>query len=188
VKVIKTELMDVFIIEPTVFGDERGWFMESWSSKKMESECFFYSFVQDNHSFSSEKGIIRGLHFQLGCAAQAKLVRCCSGAVIDVVVDLREGSPTYKKHIKVKLSSKNKRQLLIPKGFAHGFLTLTENVEFLYKTDNFYSAEFDRSIAWNDPEIGIDWGIKTPILSEKDEKAPNLSESDVNFVYNTIAK
>ncbi len=182
--VIETGLVDAYILEPRVFGDNRGWFMESWSEKTMEDAGFHYNFVQDNHSFSAQKGTLRGLHFQKGDAAQAKLVRCVKGAIMDVIVDMREGSPTYKKWVKVELSEENKRQLLVPRGFLHGFVTLTENVEFLYKVDNLYNAQADRNIIWNDPEIGVDWGIENPILSEKDKIAPTLLESDIDFQYN----
>lgn len=184
--VIKTDLKDVFILEPKVFGDSRGWFIESWSQRTMEELGLHYTFVQDNHSYSSNKGILRGLHFQKGEAAQAKLVRCTKGAVMDVVVDMRHGSPTYKQWIKVELSAQNYRQLLVPRGFLHGFLTLTEEVEFLYKTDNFYNYEADRTIIWNDPELKIDWGIDNPILSEKDLKGIMLTQSDINFVYQEV--
>lgn len=181
--VIKTEVLDVCIIEPKVFGDSRGWFMESWSQKSMEEAGLYYNFVQDNHSFSASKGTLRGLHFQKGSASQAKLVRCVKGAVLDVAVDLRKGSPSYKKWVTVVLSAENKKQLLIPRGFAHAFLTLTNDVEFLYKADNYYSPENDRNIIWNDEEINVDWGISNPILSDKDAKAPRLCESDVDFIY-----
>lgn len=181
--VIKTDVLDVYIIEPQVFGDNRGWFIESWSKRKMEQAGLFYDFVQDNHSFSATKGTLRGLHFQKNPDSQAKIVRCLNGSVLDVAVDLRIGSPTYKKWIAVELSAQNKHQLLIPRGFAHGFLTLTDNVEFAYKADNYYSPQSDRSILWNDPEINIDWGIENPIISEKDLKAPKLCESDVDFKY-----
>ncbi|MFK4785577.1 dTDP-4-dehydrorhamnose 3,5-epimerase [Fusobacterium sp. MFO224] len=183
-KVIKTDIEDLFIIEPKIFGDNRGWFMESWSQKKMEEAGLYYSFVQDNHSFSAIKGTLRGLHFQKGEHSQAKLVRCAKGAVLDVAVDLRKGSPTYKKWFAVELSAENKKQFLIPRGFAHGFLTLTDDVEFLYKADNYYNFESDRNIIWNDTDIDVDWGIKNPILSEKDAKAPKLCDSDANFTYN----
>lgn len=181
--VIKTDVLDVFILEPKVFGDNRGWFMESWSEKKMEDAGLHYTWVQDNHSFSATKGTLRGLHFQKGDAAQAKLVRCAKGAVLDVAVDMREGSPTYKKWVAVELSEENHRQLLIPRGFLHGFVTLTDDVEFLYKADNLYSAENDRNILWNDPAIGVEWGVENPIVSDKDAKAPKLSESDIDFKY-----
>lgn len=180
-KVVSTDIEDLFIIEPQVFGDSRGWFMESWSQKKMEEAGLFYNFVQDNHSFSAIKGTLRGLHFQKGSSSQAKLVRCVRGAVLDVAVDLRKNSKTYKKWVGCILSEENKKQFLIPRGFAHGFLTLTDNVEFVYKADNYYDPQADRNIIWNDEEINIDWGIENPILSEKDKKAPKLSESDVDF-------
>ena len=181
--VIKTDVLDVYILEPQVFGDHRGWFMESWSQKKMEEAGLFYNFVQDNQSFSAKKGTLRGLHFQKGDAAQAKLVRCARGAVVDFAVDMREGSPTYKKWVGVELSAQNKRQLLIPRGFLHGFVTLTDDVEFLYKADNYYNAEADRGIRWNDPEIGVDWNIENPITSDKDNNAPLLKDSDIDFKY-----
>lgn len=181
--VIKTAVLDVYIIEPKVFGDKRGYFFESWSKKKMEDAGLFYDFVQDNESYSTVKGTIRGLHFQNGEHSQAKLVRCVKGKVMDVAVDLRKGSPTYKKWVAVELSAENKRQLLIPRGFAHGFVTLTDEVEFLYKADNFYDFENEGSIRWNDPEIGVEWGIENPIVSEKDEKAPFFD--DTKFVYFT---
>lgn len=180
-KVVSTDIEDLFIIEPQVFGDSRGWFMESWSQKKMEEAGLFYNFVQDNHSFSALKGTLRGLHFQKGSSSQAKLVRCVRGAVLDVAVDLRKNSKTYKKWVGCILSEENKKQFLIPRGFAHGFLTLTDNVEFVYKADNYYDPQADRNIIWNDEEINVDWGIENPILSEKDKKAPKLSESDVDF-------
>ena len=181
--VIKTDLLDVYILEPEKFGDHRGYFMESWSKQKMEAAGLYYDFVQDNQSFSAKKGTLRGLHFQKGDAAQAKLVRCVRGAVKDFAVDMRKGSPTYKKWIGVELSPENNRQLLIPRGFLHGFVTLTDDVEFLYKADNYYSKENDRGICWNDPEIGVDWGIDNPVTSDKDNNAPLLKDSDIDFVY-----
>lgn len=182
-RIIETEVKDVYILEPKVFGDNRGWFMESWSERSMKEAGLFYNFVQDNHSFSAKKDTLRGLHFQKGKDAQAKLVRCTSGAVLDVAVDLRVGSPTYLQWVAVELSAQNKRQLLVPRGFAHGFLTLTDNVEFLYRTDNPYCALADRNIIWNDEQIGIKWGIKEPILSNKDLNAPKLDNSDIDFIY-----
>ena len=170
--VIKTDVLDVYIIEPKVFGDKRGYFFESWSKKKMEDAGLFYDFVQDNQSYSSIKGTIRGLHFQNGEHSQAKLVRCAKGAVLDVAVDLRKGSPTYKKWVAVELSADNKRQLMIPRGFAHGFVTLTDEVEFLYKADNLYRFESEGSIRWTDPKIGVEWGVEDPIVSDKDANAP----------------
>lgn len=168
----KTKLEGVVIITPDVFGDHRGFFMESWSEHKMEEAGLHYNFVQDNHSMSSVKGTLRGIHFQKGDKAQAKLVRCVKGAVLDVAVDLRHESPTYKQWVAVELSAENKKQLMIPRGFGHGFVTLTDEVEFLYKADNYYAPEADGGIRWNDPEIGVDWGVDKPILSAKDEKNP----------------
>ena len=180
-KVIKTELSGVVVLEPQIFADNRGWFMESWSESRMKSAGFKYCFVQDNHSFSEQKGVLRGIHFQQMPFAQAKLVRCTQGAVLDMVVDLRKGSLTYKKWLTIELTAINKKQLLIPRGFGHGFITLTDNVEFLYKADGPYNAEADRSIRWNDSELGINWGIANPIVSDKDANAPLLKDSDCNF-------
>lgn len=172
----KTKLEGVVIITPDVFGDHRGFFMESWSEHKMEEAGLHYNFVQDNHSMSSVKGTLRGIHFQKGDKAQAKLVRCVKGAVLDVAVDLRHESPTYKQWVAVELSAENKKQLMIPRGFGHGFVTLTDEVEFLYKADNYYAPEADGGIRWNDSEIGVDWGVENPILSAKDEKNPFLKD------------
>ncbi len=181
--VLKTDLQDVYILEPKVFGDSRGWFMESWSERTMEEAGLHYKFVQDNHSYSEQKNTLRGLHFQKGDAAQAKLVRCVRGAVRDIVVDMREGSPTYKQWIAIELSAENNRQLLIPRGFLHGFVTLTDRVEFMYKADNFYNYEADRTVLWNDEELKVNWGVENPTISDKDLKAPKLSESDIDFKY-----
>lgn len=175
-KITKTKLEGVVIIEPDVFGDSRGFFMESWNKKKMEEAGLFYNFVQDNHSKSTVKGTLRGIHFQKGDKAQAKLVRCVKGAVLDVAVDLRKNSPTFKQWVGVELSAENKKQLLIPRGFGHGFVTLTDDVEFLYKADNYYAPEADAGIRWNDSDIGVEWGLETPILSEKDRKNPFLKD------------
>lgn len=178
---LKTKLEGVYILVPKVFGDHRGFFMESWSRRTMEEAGFFYDFVQDNHSLSTVKGTLRGIHFQKGDKAQAKLVRCVRGAVLDVAVDLRHDSPTYKQWIGVELSEENKKQLLIPRGFGHGFVTLTDHVEFLYKADNYYAPEADGGIRWNDPDIGVDWGIEHPVLSEKDTKNPFLKDIEPVF-------
>lgn len=179
--IIRTEIQDVLIIEPRVFVDHRGWFTETYSEEKFKELGVDIVFIQDNHSFSAQKGTLRGLHFQLNPKAQTKLVRCTKGEILDVAVDLRKNSPTYKKWVAVNLSEDNKKQLLIPKGFAHGFLTRTDDVEVQYKVDEYYSLENDRSIRYNDPEFSIDWGVQNPILSEKDLKAPLLKDSDVNF-------
>ncbi len=183
-KVMETNLHGVYVLEPQVFGDARGWFMESWSQRKMEEAGIYVEFRQDNHSFSAVKGTLRGLHYQLNPMAQAKLLRCSRGSILDVAVDIRKGSPQYAQWTAVELSEKNKKQLFIPKGFAHGFLTLTDDVEVQYKADNYYAPECDGNIRWNDPEIGIEWPFEPVILSEKDEKAPLLSErTELNFVY-----
>lgn len=180
---IKTELQDVYILEPQVFGDRRGWFLESWSKRQMEQAGLSYDFVQDNQSYSAQKGTLRGLHLQKGEAAQAKLVRCARGAVYDVAVDLREGSPTFCRWIGVTLSEENRRQLLIPRGFAHGFLTLRDDTEFLYKADNYYAPQAEAVIRWDDPALAIRWGTSHPILNARDAGAPCLRESGVHFLY-----
>ena len=183
-KVTETELKDVYIIEPQVFGDHRGWFMESWSKEKLEAAGITTEFVQDNHSFSALKGTLRGLHFQRNPKAQAKIVRCTKGEILDVAVDIRKGSPLYKKWVAVKLTAENKKQLYIPRGFAHGFVTLTDDVEVQYKADALYAPDCDGNIRYDDPEIGVVWGEGPFILSEKDEKAPLLKDrQDLNFIY-----
>lgn len=179
-KFIETELDGVYIVEPVVFGDNRGFFMESWSRREFENAGLFYDFVQDNHSLSV-KSTLRGIHFQQGDKAQAKLVRCVRGAVLDVAVDLRPGSASYKKWVAVELSGENKRQLLIPRGFGHGFLTLSDSAEFLYKTDNPYAPEAEGSIRWNDPELNIHWGIEQPLLSDKDKANPLLRDANTGY-------
>ena len=182
--VTETRLKGVFILEPQVFGDARGWFMESWSKKKMEDAGITVNFVQDNHSFSAQKGTLRGLHYQLNPMAQAKLLRVSRGAIFDVAVDIRRGSPTYAKWVGVELTAENARQLFIPRGFAHGFITLTDDVEVQYKADNFYAPTCDGNIRWDDPEIGVAWPLAPVVLSEKDAKAPLLSaRTELNFTY-----
>ncbi len=179
--ITQTEVKDVYILQPKVFGDARGWFTESYNEQTLQKHGLSYTFVQDNHSFSAQSGTLRGLHVQKGEAAQAKIVRCVAGEILDVAVDLREGSPTYLKWTAVKLTADNFRQLLIPRGFAHGFLTLCDNVQVMYKADNVYNPKEDCSIAWNDPDIGVEWGIQNPILSDKDKSAPRLKDSEVHF-------
>ncbi len=174
--IIKTILNGVLIIEDNSYNDNRGWFKETYNKDKFNECGIDYNFVQDNHSFSKEKGTLRGIHFQIGEGAQTKLVRCTRGSVLDVVVDLRKDSPTFKQWISVILTDDNNKQLLIPKGFGHGFLTLTSNVEFQYKVDNYYSSEHDRSLLYCDEDIGIDWQIKNPIVSDKDLNAKNLND------------
>ncbi len=169
--VIKTEITDVLIFEPKVFGDERGFFFESFNQKVFEEAVGRkVEFVQDNHSKSS-KGVLRGLHYQLEPYAQGKLVRCVVGEVFDVAVDIRKSSSTFGKWVGVNLSAENKRQLWIPEGFAHGFITLSNIAEFIYKTTQFYNPSFERVIAWDDPVLNINWNIKQlPIVSKKDMK------------------
>ena len=164
-KILDTKIPEVKIIEPDVFGDHRGWFMETWSQPKYES--LHFAPMQDNESFTAKKGTLRGIHFQQDPMAQAKIVRVVRGAVMDVAVDLRKGSPTYLQWVSVELSAENKRQFYIPRGFGHGFVTLTDDVDFCY----------------DDPAIGVDWGVTDPILSDKDKNAPLLADSDCNFVY-----
>jgi dTDP-4-dehydrorhamnose 3,5-epimerase len=180
---IETGLAGVAILEPKVFGDARGWVMETYSEKVFEALGIRCRFVQDNQSFTARKGTLRGLHFQNDPSAQAKLVRVIRGAVRDVAVDLRRGSPTYLRWVAAELSAENRRMLFIPRGFAHGFLTLTEDVEFVYKVDSLYDPARDRSVRFDDPAIGVDWGVADPVLSKKDMEAPSLRDSDCNFVY-----
>ncbi len=186
-KAVETKIPGVLIIEPDVFGDHRGYFMETYSTNKYKEIGIDNVFVQDNMSFSAQKGTLRGLHFQNHPMAQAKLVSCTKGTVIDVAVDIRKDSPTYKQWVAVELSAENKKQFFIPRGFAHGFLTLTDDVEFRYKVDNLYSKEHDRGIRFDDPTIGVDWGQLLngiePILSDKDKYGPLLDECDCNFTY-----
>ncbi|MBE2940082.1 dTDP-4-dehydrorhamnose 3,5-epimerase [Anoxybacillus flavithermus] len=182
-KIIETRFKDAFVIEPKVFGDRRGFFMESYNDKVFKELGLDYQFIQDNHSLSVEVGTLRGLHYQLEPYAQTKLVRVIRGAIYDVIVDIRKGSPTYGEWQGFILSEGNKRQLLVPKGFAHGFCTIVPNTEVLYKVDNYYSPEHDRGICWNDPDLNIDWPTHSPILSEKDSKHPRLAEAENNFTY-----
>jgi dTDP-4-dehydrorhamnose 3,5-epimerase len=175
--IIETEIQGVFIIEPKVFGDSRGYFFESFSKKEFESRIGPVEFVQDNESKSCY-GVVRGLHFQKPPHAQAKLVRVVKGKVLDVAVDLRKDSPTYGKHVTVELSEDNHRQVFIPKGFAHGFSVLSEEAVFQYKCDDYYAPETEGAVAWNDPELNIDWRVPADmmILSEKDKRHPELKD------------
>jgi dTDP-4-dehydrorhamnose 3,5-epimerase len=179
-RVIPTKLSEVRIVEPDVFGDRRGFFMESYHDVKWSDLGVGYAFVQDNHSLSVEAGVLRGLHYQLAPKAQTKLVRVVAGAVYDVAVDIRPGSPTFGQWVGVILSAWNKRQLLVPKGFAHGFCTLVPNTEVLYKVDEYYSPEHDRGILWSDPALGIDWPVTDPILSDKDRGLPRLQDAELD--------
>ncbi len=180
-KVIETKFKGLKIIETDVFGDYRGWFTESYTKSKFKDNGIDIDFIQDNQSYSAQKGTLRGIHFQTNPKAQTKMIRCTRGAIIDTVVDLRKGSDTYKQWFSIELSAENKKQLLIPKGFGHAFLTITDDVEVQYKVDEYYSKENDRSIRFDDPEIGVEWGIDKLILSDKDLNAPSLKNSDVDF-------
>lgn len=182
--IIETEIPGVIIFEPRVFGDERGFFMESFNQKKFEDACGNdIKFVQDNHSKSS-KGVLRGLHYQISPHAQGKLVRCIVGEVFDVAVDIRRSSYTYGKWVGVILSAENKKQLWIPEGFAHGFLVLSDEAEFCYKTTDYYYPECERSINYRDDELAIKWPKKSNyILSDKDKKAPLLEAIDINELF-----
>ena len=182
---IRTEISDVVVIEPQVHGDNRGYFVETFRADKLEEFLGYkINFCQDNESKSS-KGVLRGLHYQLAPCAQTKLVRVIEGSVLDVAVDIRKGSPTFGKHVVVKLTGENKRQLLVPRGFAHGFIVLEDNTTFAYKVDSYYSPENDRGIAFDDEALGIDWILKHAELnlSDKDTKQPKLFEAKDIFEY-----
>ena len=183
--IIKTEIDGVVIIEPRLFKDDRGYFFESYSEKDFNAQVREIRFVQDNESKSSY-GVLRGLHFQKPPYAQSKLVRVIKGAVLDVAVDIRKGSPTFGKHVAVELTEDNHRQFFIPRGFAHGFSVLTPEVIFQYKCDNFYAPQSEGALAWDDPDLGIDWRIPSDkiILSEKDKHHPCLKDAEWLFDYN----
>jgi len=183
-KFIKTAISDVYIIEPSVFGDHRGYFLESFNLEKFKENVYPVKFVQDNESKSS-KGVLRGLHFQKPPFAQAKLVRCIEGKVMDVAVDIRKGSPTYGKHVAIELSGENKRQLFVPRGFAHGFSVLSETAVFAYKVDNTYAPESDSGIRYDDQELNIDWGLKKEEvqLSEKDKNLSFFKDFETPFKF-----
>jgi dTDP-4-dehydrorhamnose 3,5-epimerase len=185
---IATALRDVFIIESTKHGDKRGYFCETFRQEWLNNLGFSRAFVQENFSLSLQKNVLRGLHFQRGEAAQDKLVRCTAGSIFDVVVDIREGSPTYGKYVGEVLSANNVRQLLIPIGFAHGFLTLEDNCEVQYKCSSYYSAPDDSGLAWNDDDLKIDWpiGDVAPQLSDKDSRQPSLKTMQSAFVYSKV--
>ena len=183
--VIKTDIEGVVIIEPRIFNDERGYFFESFSERDFCKEVREVRFVQDNES-KSQYGVLRGLHFQKPPYSQSKLMRVIKGAVLDVAVDIRKGSPTFGKHVAVELTEDNHRQFFVPRGFAHGFSVLTPEVIFQYKCDNFYAPQSEGAIAWNDPDLGIDWRIPEDkvILSEKDKHHPRLKDAEWLFDYN----
>lgn len=185
-KVIETQIPGVVVIEPAIFRDGRGYFFESWSQREFDSKVRPVRFVQDNESRSS-RGVVRGLHFQKGRDSQSKLVRVVRGAVLDIAVDIRWGSPTFGKHIAVELTGDNHLQFFVPRGFAHGFAVLEDDTVFQYKCDNFYAPKSEAAIAWDDPALGIDWRIDTAsvLLSEKDRHHPLLQDCDCLFDYNT---
>jgi dTDP-4-dehydrorhamnose 3,5-epimerase len=178
-KVIETEIPAVKILEPAKHGDHRGFFSEVFNARLLKEAGLCFDFVQDNHSLSAEKGVVRGLHYQLPPMAQDKLVRVLRGGILDVAVDIRRGSPTFGRHIAAIITADNWKQILVPAGFAHGFVTLEPNTEVLYKVTNFYSPAHDRGIRWNDPALGINWGIDqtTAVLSAKDKVQPLLSDA-----------
>ena len=183
-EIIRTDIPDVVIIEPRVFGDSRGYFFESWSQREFDALVRPVRFVQDNES-SSSYGVVRGLHFQKGAFSQSKLVRVVEGAVLDVAVDIRRGSPTFGRHVAVELDADSHRQLFIPRGFAHGFSVLSKHAVFQYKCDNYYAPQAESAIAWNDPALGIDWRVSAEdvILSEKDKRHPLLADCPDLFDY-----
>lgn len=180
-KVHSLRLEGAALLEPVVHGDSRGFFMESYNESVMAAQGISYNFIQDNQSLSAEAGVLRGLHYQLHPKAQTKLIRVLAGAIYDVIVDVRRSSPTFGQWQGFILSESNKRQLLVPKGFAHGFCTLVPNTQVLYKVDEYYSPEHDRGILWNDPSLGIDWPVSEPVLSEKDKRHPLLQDAELNF-------
>ena len=182
-KIIETKLKNCLLIEPQVFQDNRGFFLESFSEKTFSELGITTTFRQDNHSMSSKKGVLRGLHFQLPPHTQTKLVRVTRGSVFDVAVDLRKGSPSFGQWEGFTLSADNFLMLYIPHGCAHGFCTLEDNTEFMYKNDNFYAPGFEGSIRWDDPDLQIDWPVDNPILSEKDAKAPYFKDFTSPFTY-----
>lgn len=178
---VETSLKGAYIINPKVFQDERGFFVESYSEKVFKENGITAKFIQDNHSLSVKRGVLRGLHFQLPPNVQAKLVRVTRGKVYDVIVDIRKNSLTYGKWKGVELSADNFEMLFVPRGFAHAFLTLEDNTEFMYKVDNFYAPESDSGFIWNDPDLNIDWPIKDPTLSEKDAKLQKFKDFNSPF-------
>ncbi|WII37165.1 dTDP-4-dehydrorhamnose 3,5-epimerase [Paenibacillus thiaminolyticus] len=178
---IPLKLDTACLLEPVLHGDHRGFFMESYNEERFKKQGISYNFIQDNQSLSAEAGVVRGLHYQLHPKAQTKLVRVISGAIYDVIVDIRKHSPTFGQWVGVILSEYNHRQLLVPRGFAHGFCTLVPNSQVLYKVDEYYSPEHDRGILWNDPDLGIDWPTSKAILSDKDKLHPTLKEAEINF-------
>lgn len=182
-KITQTGFSGLLIVELKYFEDDRGFFCETYNKRTFGQHGIDFDFVQDNHAYSKTRGVLRGLHFQTPDMAQAKMVWVTKGNVLDTVVDIRKGSPTYGQHYSIELSADNRKRFVVPKGFAHGYLTLTDDVEFMYKVDNYYSAKNDAGIAWNDPDLGIAWPVDEPILSEKDRNHPCLKDYDSPFVF-----
>ena len=183
-KFIKTEIRDVVILEPTVYKDDRGYFFESYNKEQFNEHVGNVNFIQDNQS-KSVKGVLRGLHFQRPPFTQAKLVRCLEGTIVDVAVDVRKGSPTYGQHVSVELSAENKKQLFVPRGFAHGFSVISETATVMYKIDNKFAPKYDQGILYNDTDLAVDWKLKPEevILSDKDKELKTFKESDIPFEY-----
>ncbi|HEV7372327.1 dTDP-4-dehydrorhamnose 3,5-epimerase [Arenibaculum sp.] len=181
--VLETEIPEVKVLVPKRFGDSRGWFSETWNRRTLAQAGVDLEFVQDNHSLSVPAGTVRGLHFQTPPFAQDKLVRVLRGAILDVAVDLRRASPTFGRHVSVRLDASEGLQLLVPAGFAHGFVTIEPDTEVFYKVTNYYSPEHDRGLLWNDPDLGIDWGIdpERVLLSDKDRRQPRLRDIETAF-------
>ena len=179
----QTTLPDVLVLTPARFGDARGWFSETFNATRFAQAGLTMDWVQDNHSMSGAVGTLRGLHFQRAPHAQDKLVRCTRGAIFDVAVDVRKGSPTYCKWVGVDLTPENGKQLLVPRGFLHGFVTRVADTEVQYKCSDVYAPDCDGGIRWNDPSIGVDWGVSDPVLSAKDQVAPFLDGWDSPFVW-----
>ncbi|MFZ1337953.1 MAG: dTDP-4-dehydrorhamnose 3,5-epimerase [Paracoccaceae bacterium] len=178
-----TDLPGVMIVTPRRFGDARGWFMETYHADRLAEAGVALDWVQDNHSFSAARGTLRGLHYQSPPRAQDKLVRCSRGAILDVAVDFRTGSPTFGKWVGVELTAENARQLFVPKGFLHGFVTLANDTEVQYKCSDIYAPDCDGAVRWDDPDIGIDWGTAAPVLSDKDAIAPLLRDAPRPFAW-----
>lgn len=183
IEITPTALPDVLLVKTRVFADDRGWFTETWNRQRWAEAGLDVAFVQDNHSLSRQVGVLRGLHFQTPPRAQDKLVRCVRGAILDVAVDIRRASPTFGHHVTQVLSAENQLQMFVPKGFAHGFITLEADCEVLYKVSDTYSPEHDRGIAWDDPDLGIDWGRPADqiLTSPKDRQHPRLADCDTLF-------
>ena len=187
--IVGTALAGVLIVTPRRFGDARGWFEETWSTGALAEAGFARPFVQDNHAMSARKGVLRGLHFQAPPSAQDKLLRCARGAVLDVAVDIRRGSPTYGRSVAVELSEANGRQLLVPRGFAHGYLTLTDRADVLYKVTGGYAPETEGGLLWCDPALGVDWpaGADEAVVNARDAAWPTLAELQSPFTYGADA-